>query len=147
MTRVDAAYTIVYDLSMLLDLGTELRNAREQAGASLQAVADSAKISTAYLHKIERGEVNTPSPHVLRRLACSIGVPYLRLMELAGYLDETSPVGGGVKGMSRTWNLRKGKVLVVEDARTASLVIVARDLKDRSDKVAVVEEVLRKLQA
>ena len=49
--------------------------------------------------------------------------------------------------MARTWELRKGKVLVVEDASTASLVIVARDLKDRDDKVAAVEEVLRKLQA
>jgi hypothetical protein len=49
--------------------------------------------------------------------------------------------------MSRTWKLRKGKVLVVEDASTASLVIVARDLKDRADKIAVVQEVLKKLQS
>lgn len=49
--------------------------------------------------------------------------------------------------MARTWMLRKGSILVVEDARTASLVIIARDLKDRDDKVAAVEEVLRKLQA
>ncbi|MEK7817894.1 MAG: hypothetical protein AAB281_06555 [Actinomycetota bacterium] len=49
--------------------------------------------------------------------------------------------------MSRKWELRKGKVLVVEDASTASLVIVARDLKDRTDKIAVVQEVLKKLQA
>jgi hypothetical protein len=42
---------------------------------------------------------------------------------------------------------RKGKVLVVEDASTASLVIVARDLKDRDDKVAALEEILRKLRA
>jgi hypothetical protein len=49
--------------------------------------------------------------------------------------------------MSRTWKLRQGKVLVVEDARTASLVIVARDLSDASDKVAVLEEVLRKLRS
>jgi DNA/RNA-binding domain of Phe-tRNA-synthetase-like protein len=49
--------------------------------------------------------------------------------------------------MSRTWNLRDGKVLVVEDANTASLVIVARDLKDRDDKVAALEEVLRMLRA
>jgi hypothetical protein len=48
--------------------------------------------------------------------------------------------------MARTWKLRKGKVLVVEDARTASLVIIARDLKDGNDKVAVVTEVLRRLQ-
>jgi hypothetical protein len=49
--------------------------------------------------------------------------------------------------MSSTWRLRKGKVLVVEDASTASLVIVARDLKDRDDKVAALEEILRKLRA
>jgi thiamine phosphate synthase YjbQ (UPF0047 family) len=49
--------------------------------------------------------------------------------------------------MSNTWKLREGKVLVVEDASTASLVIVARDLKDQHDKIAVLEEVLRKLTA
>ena len=48
--------------------------------------------------------------------------------------------------MSRTWKLREGDVLVVEDATTASLVVVARDLKDRDDKIAVLEEVLRKLR-
>ena len=48
--------------------------------------------------------------------------------------------------MTRKWQLRDGKVLVIEDASTASLVIVARDLKDQKDKIAVVEEVLRKLQ-
>jgi len=49
--------------------------------------------------------------------------------------------------MSREWKLRKGKVLVVEDANTASLVIVARDLKNREDKIAALEEVLRKMRA
>ena len=49
--------------------------------------------------------------------------------------------------MSRTWKLREGTVLVVEDASTASLVIVARDLKDRDDKIAALEEILRKLRA
>ena len=48
--------------------------------------------------------------------------------------------------MARRWTLRRGKLLVVEDASTASLVIVARDLKDNADKVAALQEVLRKLQ-
>jgi len=48
--------------------------------------------------------------------------------------------------MTRTWTLRNGKLVVVEDATTASLVIVARDLKDRADKIAAVHEVLRKLE-
>ena len=48
--------------------------------------------------------------------------------------------------MSHTWRLREGKVLVVEDAKTASLVIVAQDLKDRAEKIAAVQEVLRELE-
>jgi hypothetical protein len=48
--------------------------------------------------------------------------------------------------MSRTWELQNGKILVVEDANTASLVIVARDLKDQGGKIAALEEVLRKMR-
>ena len=39
----------------------------------------------------------------------------------------------------------EGKVLVVEDAGTASLVVV-RDLKERDDKIAVLKEVLLKIR-
>ena len=49
--------------------------------------------------------------------------------------------------MSRKWKLRKGKLLVVEDADTASLVVIARDLKNRDEKIAALEEVLRKMRA
>lgn len=73
---------------MLVELGKELRKAREEKGASLETVADPAKISAAYLHKLERGVVNSPSPRVLARLAVVLEASYLRLMELAGYLDE-----------------------------------------------------------
>ena len=73
---------------MLDKLGIELKKTRDKRGASLQAIADTAKISAAYLQKLERGEVSSPSPRVLRRLASSVGLPYLDLMELAGYLDE-----------------------------------------------------------
>jgi transcriptional regulator with XRE-family HTH domain len=73
---------------MLIELGEELRKVREAQGQSLQAVAEPAKISTAYLQKLERGTVTTPSPHVLRRLAMVLQIPYLRLMALAGYLNK-----------------------------------------------------------
>jgi transcriptional regulator with XRE-family HTH domain len=73
---------------MLTKLGKELLKAREAKGASLEKVAVPAKISAAYLHKLERGVVNNPSPRVLARLAVVLEVSYLRLMELAGYLDE-----------------------------------------------------------
>jgi len=73
---------------MLKELADELRRAREGAGRSLEAVAGPAEISAAYLHKIEHGRVDSPSPRVLARLAMTLETPYLRLMELAGYLDE-----------------------------------------------------------
>jgi transcriptional regulator with XRE-family HTH domain len=73
---------------MLEELGQELHQARQKKGVSLEAVAGPAKISAAYLHKLERGVVNNPSPRVLARVAVSLDIPYLRLMELAGYLDE-----------------------------------------------------------
>lgn len=48
--------------------------------------------------------------------------------------------------MSHTWKIKKGKIMVIEDANTASLVIVARDLKSREDKIAALEEILRKMR-
>ena len=73
---------------MLEALGTVLGAARKERGLSLAAVAEPARISATYLHKLERGVVASPSPRVLARLAVALDVPYMRLMELAGYLDE-----------------------------------------------------------
>jgi transcriptional regulator with XRE-family HTH domain len=73
---------------MLVELGRELRKARDAKKASLAAAARPAGISATYLQKLERGAVNDPSPRVLARIAVVLEVPYLRLMELAGYLDE-----------------------------------------------------------
>src|SRR5260370_29724495 len=68
------------------ELGPTLRSARELADKSLKAVAEPAGISPAYLMKLERGEVTSPSPHILHRLARELGVDYLELMRLAGYV-------------------------------------------------------------
>jgi transcriptional regulator with XRE-family HTH domain len=78
---------------MLKALAQALRGARERLGFSLQGAAGPAGISAPYLQKLERGVVDTPSPRVLARLAVTLEVPYLRLMELAGYLDEEQRAG------------------------------------------------------
>ena len=59
---------------------------RSALGLSLKAVADPAEISTTYLQKLEGGEVKSPSPNVLHRLAETLNVPYPELMRLAGYV-------------------------------------------------------------
>ncbi len=74
-------------VNMASDLGAHLRQTRTESGLSLQAVADSATISQAYLHKLETGHVHSPSPRVLQRVADALGLSYRGLMELAGYLD------------------------------------------------------------
>jgi transcriptional regulator with XRE-family HTH domain len=67
-------------------LGRQLHEVRQLRGISLKAVAEPARISPAYLQKLERDEVKSPSPHVLYRLAEALRVPYPRLMALAGYV-------------------------------------------------------------
>jgi len=73
---------------MLEALAELLREARRSRGVSLEAIAQPAQISTPYLLKLERAQVKSPSPRVLARLATVLELPYLRLLELAGYLDE-----------------------------------------------------------
>jgi transcriptional regulator with XRE-family HTH domain len=73
---------------MLEALAGVLREARGARGLSLEAAAWPARISAPYLLKLERAQVAGPSPRVLARLAGVYQLPYLRLMELAGYLDE-----------------------------------------------------------
>jgi transcriptional regulator with XRE-family HTH domain len=67
-------------------LGDRLREVRTIRGLSLKGVAEPAEISNAYLQKLEGGDVQQPSPHVLHRLSKVLDVPYAALMELAGYV-------------------------------------------------------------
>jgi HTH-type transcriptional regulator, competence development regulator len=102
---------------MLVKLGTELRKARDQMGVSLKVIAATANISTAYLQKLERGEVSTPSPRVLSRLASSVGLPYLGLMELAGYLDEKELEEARLRAPSPRLHPLTGQQLTAEEWR------------------------------
>jgi HTH-type transcriptional regulator, competence development regulator len=66
-------------------LGRELASARQASGRSLRDVAGESDISAAYLQKLERGQVDEPSPRILQRLAAVLQLDYRKLMELAGY--------------------------------------------------------------
>ena len=64
-------------------LGNDLKALRQLRKQSLAAVAEPAKISAAYLQKLEKGAVQNPSPRVLMRLARVLECEYDHLMELA----------------------------------------------------------------
>jgi transcriptional regulator with XRE-family HTH domain len=63
-----------------------LRLLRKLHGLSLKAAADRAGISPTYLQKLERGEVKSPSPHLLFQLAQAFDYSYAELMRSAGYV-------------------------------------------------------------
>jgi transcriptional regulator with XRE-family HTH domain len=70
---------------MGISIGAVLRQAREVRGRSSIETARSARISPAYLSKLESDAVRRPSPAVLHRLSEVLGVPYTELMALVGH--------------------------------------------------------------
>lgn len=64
---------------------------RESRGLTLNEAARRSKVSAAYLSKLERGEIKTPSPRKLKALSQGMGANYSMLMALAGYSLEVSP--------------------------------------------------------
>lgn len=74
-------------------LGSKLRQERELKERPLSAVAKAADISTAYLQKLEVGDVRQPSPHVLHALSTVLEIDYAELMRLAGYVVPSSGAG------------------------------------------------------
>jgi transcriptional regulator with XRE-family HTH domain len=70
---------------MKVSIGTVLRQAREVRGRSSIETARRARISSAYLSKLENDAVKRPSPEVLHRLSAVLEVPYAELMALVGH--------------------------------------------------------------
>src|SRR5579872_315979 len=82
-------------------LGERIRTIRGMRNLSLREAADRAGISPAYLQKLERNEVQNPSPNVLYGLAKELKASYSEFMKLAGYVvprgsRQRTPLGGGV---------------------------------------------------
>ena len=65
--------------------GAVLRQAREVRELSAIETARAARISPAYLSRLESDAVKRPSPHVLHQLSEALAVPYAELMRLNGY--------------------------------------------------------------
>lgn len=77
-------------------LGQVLLRGRKAKSWSMARAANEAGISAAYVQKLERGDVDAPSPHKLRALADALDLPYLQLMRLAGYdVSETESTEAG----------------------------------------------------
>lgn len=113
-------------------LGAEIKRARTERGLTLEAASRAAKISQGYLHKLEAGAVENPSPRVLHRLSEVVGVSYRRLMELADYLlpesKETVTMAAKNPTSAPTnaelWRLLEAVRAELEDIRASQLQMV-----------------------
>jgi transcriptional regulator with XRE-family HTH domain len=88
---------------LALTFGALLKQAREVRALSTVDAARAARISPAYLSKLENDAVKKPSPHVLHQLSEALTVPYAELMRLNGYrlpgtsnVDPTDTVGAAL---------------------------------------------------
>lgn len=70
---------------MAPSIGAILRQARELRQLSAGDAARAARISPAYLNRLENDAVKKPSPHVLHQLGEALAVPYNDLLRLSGY--------------------------------------------------------------
>ena len=78
---------------MAPSIGAVLRQAREVRQLSAGEAARAARISPAYLNRLENDAVRKPSPHVLHQLSEALDVPYNDLLRLSGYPLPNEPAG------------------------------------------------------
>ena len=78
---------------MAPSIGAVLRQARDVRQQSAVDTARAARISPAYLNRLENDAVKKPSPHVLHQLSEALTVPYAELMRLSGYRLPDGPAG------------------------------------------------------
>lgn len=115
------------------DLGTLLSHARRLTGKPLHAVAAAAQISTAYLAKLEKGQIRSPSPNVLFALAGALNLEYLDLMRATGYVVPGAPehAGDAVSAL-RSAGLTPAELDAV--VRYAEFLRSQRDANDKEAK-------------
>ncbi len=97
-------------------LGSRLRQARELRQLSLSAVAKEAEISTAYLQKLEVGDVKAPSPNHLYRLSNVLEIEYSELMRLAGYIVPNETAAAAKKRRNELTHAMSSEELTEDEA-------------------------------
>lgn len=65
-------------------IGPVVRQLRQERNLSQEALASSARVSSGYLSKLERGLYKAPSYEVLSRIAAALAMPPVELYRAAG---------------------------------------------------------------
>lgn len=68
--------------------GNEIKRIRQNKKLSLKKVGERGGISHAYVSQIENTKRNPPKPEMIKKLADSLNVSYIQLLESADYVTE-----------------------------------------------------------
>ncbi|WP_019849366.1 helix-turn-helix domain-containing protein [Desulfitobacterium sp. PCE1] len=74
-------------------VGSYLKKQRAKLSLSLNDVCEQTGITTTRLNRIERNQVNEPSPEVLKKLAVLYQIDLIYLYKLAGYMENVDVTG------------------------------------------------------
>lgn len=80
----------IITIAMPKKFGEELKKLRRAKGLEVTELAEMSKLSKQTIHKIERGDTESPGIATLRKLSTGLGVDYQELVRLAEE-EETAP--------------------------------------------------------
>lgn len=126
-----------------MKLGEFLVEARKERGYSQRDLASRCGVSPAEVSRVESGVRQKPAPAVLRAMADALVVSYPRLMQLAGYIEETREEEEILEQVFRDEEtgdivdvVRGAKQMVEADAAWANVAYrVSRELNDEDRRM------------
>lgn len=69
-----------------MEFGEYLKNVRKNKNLSLRELSSLTGISHPYLSQLENGKNKRPTPDILKKLSDGMSIPYIGLLEKAGYI-------------------------------------------------------------
>lgn len=70
------------------NVGEYIKKTRNKRGYTLDELSERVGYSNPYLSQIENGRRGVPSPDLLKKLAKTLDVSYIHLLQKAGYVTE-----------------------------------------------------------
>lgn len=69
-------------------IGQEIKKTRKKKQLTLNELAKKSGVSQPYLSQLETGKNNNPTSDTLIKIAKGLDIPYIELLQKAGYIDD-----------------------------------------------------------
>lgn len=89
-----------------MHIGQYIKDLRKEKGLTSRKLSELSGVSQPYISQLETGRNTKPSPEILQKIASSLDVDHLKLMEIAGYTnsaDKVSLLNLQIAGLKETY--------------------------------------------